>query len=120
MGAGAASSLRGHSTCPTPVPAPPLVIFTEHHRPEILTETKISEKALMGRQPFSGPPEQKEGSVAQLMRGKQSMCFACKLTWQQPGLWSPRKQQGAQSHPKQAYDCPSQARASFGLGRQQP
>lgn len=120
MGARAASSLRGHSMLPTPGPAPPLVIFTEHHRPEILTETKISEKALMGRQLFSGPPEQKEGSVAQLMRGNQSMWFACKLTWQQPSLWSPRKKQGAQSHPKQAYDCPSQALASSGLGRQQP
>lgn len=32
------------------------------------------------------------------------MCFACKLSWQQPSLWHPREQQGAQSHPRKASD----------------
>lgn len=107
--AGATSSLRGHTMTPTPAPAPPLAYFTQHHRPETLTETKISEKAPVGRPLFSGPPEQKDGPLAQLMRGDQSMCFTCKLSWQKPSLWNPREQQGAQSHPRKAYDCPRPA-----------
>lgn len=34
------------------------------------------------------------------------MCFACKLNWQQQRLWNPREQQGVQSHPRKASDCP--------------
>lgn len=40
------------------------------------------------------------------MRGGQSTCFACKLSWQQPSFRNPREQQGAQSHPRKARDCP--------------
>lgn len=114
--AGATSSLCGHAMPPTPAPAPAPAFFTQHHRPETLTETKISEKAPVWRPLFSGPPEQKEGPLAQLMRGDQSMCFTCKLRWQQPSLWNPREQQGAQSHPRKAYDCPRPGPSQFWPG----
>lgn len=41
------------------------------------------------------------------------MCFACKLSWEEPSLWNPREQQGAQSHPRRASDCLRQGPSQF-------
>lgn len=108
--AGATSSLRGHTMPPTPAPAPPLANFTQHHMPKTLTETKISEKAPVGRPLFSGPPEQKDGPLAQLMRGDQSMCFTCKLSCNK----------GISLTREKPMTVPGQAPANSGLGWQQP
>ena len=40
------------------------------------------------------------------------MCFACKLSWQQPSLWHPREQQGAQSHQEKPLTVRGQAPAN--------
>lgn len=49
VGAGATGSLHGYPML--------YALHMEHHRPETLTEPKISEKVPVGRQLFSGPSE---------------------------------------------------------------
>lgn len=87
-----------------------MAILMEHHRPEGLAEPKTSEQP-PGRHLFSGPLEQREGPLAEVTKEDQSMCFACKLSWQQPSLWNPREPERVQHHPSKAC-CPGWALAN--------